>query len=334
MAADKHSLADTWRLTQAIMCDGELSDAAKVVAVRLLGYRNGKTGRCNPKRATIAASLGKSPRRLSDLLTELRDCDWITVEPVSAGGHWSFTFNEERSAGCEDVCDGASPLARSGYTPLAENDYPPSQKLLGVWSDLATPIRTGEGTGEGKAGLASVPACTSAPAPARGGAVTGITDDELQADLLACLPAGWSIGRKHLPAIRKLLDDGVSLQEVILPAIEAEAARAHREGRKIGSWLSFVEVIQAADKRAKRQAEAAHPKDKVGEMSLDFWDQVVRSYRPGGEWRLDHRTYAPDNRKTCIPASILRKHGYAIPQGHPEFEPSDAVSPASQAKIA
>ncbi|WFU21141.1 helix-turn-helix domain-containing protein [Bradyrhizobium sp. CB1717] len=79
------NLLTKWRLLQAIVADPELDAASKLVATRLLGHCNTKTGRCDPSYQAIADALGYSRRHVIRSIQRLASAGWIQVHRRGRG---------------------------------------------------------------------------------------------------------------------------------------------------------------------------------------------------------------------------------------------------------
>jgi hypothetical protein len=80
------SLLHKWLFAQAVVADAGLSGAACRVAVALLGFHNGITGRCDPSYETIAKAAGLARRQtVIDAVADLERAGWITRKRRGSG---------------------------------------------------------------------------------------------------------------------------------------------------------------------------------------------------------------------------------------------------------
>ena len=92
------TLLDKARMVDAVMADRTLSPSAKcAMAVLLLRFHNGKTGRCFPAYDSIADRIGLKRRRAIAVVAELVETGWL--QTVKGGGRSNtnaVVFNFER----------------------------------------------------------------------------------------------------------------------------------------------------------------------------------------------------------------------------------------------
>lgn len=111
------SLLTKWRLLQAIVADPQLDAVSKLVATRLLGHCNTKTGRCDPSYQTIADALGYSRRHVIRSMQRLASAGWVQVHHRGQGrqAHSNqFQFRWDRAGADEAGFSSSTRWVKNG----------------------------------------------------------------------------------------------------------------------------------------------------------------------------------------------------------------------------
>jgi len=288
------SLLDKWRTLEAIVADARLSDAAKLVAFRLLSHLNTSTGRCNPSYATLAAGVGKGRRRIIDATAELEAAGWISVERTSGGdpsakaGFATNSFvlklstpsaENDTPPGVENctppgarnntppsVADGTPPGVESGTTPVSETALPPVSKT--------TPKYRKENTGKEVGNLKPGKSKSDGPEAAAG-------SQQIDGDAPDGFDTWWSAYPRHegKGAARRAYTSALrkaTVGELLEGARRYSGATADREQRFIKMPATWLNAESWTD-------ELPLPNHRKGPPVIDEWRNPVSMPAPRPE---------------------------------------------------
>lgn len=140
MTSPAGSLLLKWQLLQAVLCDPDLSAAAKVVTARLLHHHNTLTGHCSPSYDTLAQAVGAARSTVIKAISDLQAGGWICIERVKVPGRtgaqshvsnrYAFVFDR--------VSEGEGGSPKSEPPPSPDFGPPPSPKSAPPPSEIRT----------------------------------------------------------------------------------------------------------------------------------------------------------------------------------------------------
>lgn len=125
--SERGTLLDDWQAVLTVCAMPDLSDAAKLVFIRLVDHRNARTGQCNPSYPTLAHGTGKSRRRVITAIGELEQAGLLTVnrstggDPNAARGYVSNSYRIIPPV--PEMTPGG--VSQSALPPGDETDTPP-----------------------------------------------------------------------------------------------------------------------------------------------------------------------------------------------------------------
>lgn len=73
-----------------LLADPKMSATAKLLFAQLCDHCNRESGKCNPRRSTLARELGICLRTVGYALRELRKAGWITLKRTRGGSHYQI----------------------------------------------------------------------------------------------------------------------------------------------------------------------------------------------------------------------------------------------------
>jgi len=217
----------------------------------------------------------------------------------------TLTFAQpENASGCHQQAETPSDGQPENASCNRKQFPPDNRKMLPNQPENASGIVIGNHNRNLREGeRAGAPEIPPDPKP--------LSDDQLRAKLVARLPEGclWPVRNAlNITDIRRVLEAGADLDRHVLPAVEFEAAAAHREGRRISTWAPFVTAILA---RMEREM-VVKSTPRLGALTEEWWRAEVRHWRKtGGQWSNYDVSEPPDHPKTQVPAKILAEFGLA-----------------------